>query len=426
MISATKLYPKNYAGRCGLAVLAGLILVLLGTFYSTAKGAPKPTVLDSKRFQHPSSLITSTSVFSPFLNIWPDSNGVTLYISAQDVGQLGGTVFANLDIGPGHKKGGYAMTYSSTNQIYLAAAPHFTANQDEGGTLSITTTLGLNSGTIQLERAFIQSNVITEEVSVDNDAFTITMPNLGTLPVDAYVAVMSTLALPGPLPPGYHLISPSYNMRASGSLTQSDKLMTLELHYTEPLPQNYDPHTLAVLSWNFYTWVNLGGNLFDDSNYLSFSTKEFGLYALAVTPTWRDSFKEFNLRGVATRSNIEWGPGDSLILSNGATTGTVTSVSITPPVDAAEWGILVFNTTTPPGTAITVEVLDDANQIVLPDVSSGTNLAQAGINLATYPSLKLRATLTSTVVGMTPALLEWSLSWSVIERNVFLPVVSKE
>ena len=41
------------------------------------------------------------------------------------------------------------------------------------------------------------------------------------------------------------------------------------------------------------------------------------------------------------------------------------------------------------------------------------------------PSLKLRATLTSPGAGATPALLEWSVSWTVIEHKVYLPVVVK-
>jgi hypothetical protein len=253
------------------------------------------------------------------------------------------------------------------------------------------------------------------------------MPNLGTVPVDVYLVVMSTNTAPGPLPSGYNLIGSPYAMRPSGSLTQSEKFMTLKFHYNDPLLIGSDPHTLSVMGWNpnSHTWEVRGGDLFDDNNYLAFSTKDFGLYALAAAPTWRDSFKEFSLTGVAARSNTDWGPGDAIILSSGAATGTVTSIPIIPVGDAAGWGILSFSATTPPGTGLSVDVLDNVNNVILANVPGGTNLAQAGLRLAAYPSLKLRATLTSTVARATPALLEWSVSWTVVEHKVYLPVVVK-
>ncbi len=414
-------------------------MLLAPVWHSTAKVAAKPesetglqaslapSLASMSPFDLQSSrLVTQTSLFTPLLTVIPGQDGQELFISAGNVGEVGGVVFANLDIGPAHRKGSYAMVYSNTVQSYLTTALGFTAGQDEGGTMSLTTTLGLATGDIELQRAFIQTSQ-AEMVTVDSGNFSIEMPNLGTVPIDAYLVVMSTNASPGPLPPGYNLVGKPYAMRPSGSLTQSEKFMTLKLYYYDPLPVGGDPHTLSVMGWNpnSHAWEVQGGDLFDDNNYLAFSTKSFGLYALTAAPAWQDSFKEFSLTGVSARSNTEWGPGDAIILSSGVTTGAITSIPITPPGDAAGWGIFSFSATTPPGTSITVSVLDGANNVILPNVPSGTNLAQAGLGLATYPSLKLRATLTSPGAGATPALLEWGVSWSMIERQVYLPVVMK-
>ncbi len=419
-------------------LLAGLLcLLLVPAWHSTAKVAAKPKstaglqaaplLVSMPPFDlHNSPIVTQTSLFTPLLTVIPGQDGQELFISAGNVDEVNGMVFANLDIGPAHKKGSYAMVYSDTVQSYLTTALGFSAGQDEGGTLSLTTTLGLATENIELQRAFIQTSQ-PETVVVDSNRFIVEMPNLGTVPVDIYLVVMSTNASPGPLPAGYNLVGKPYAMRPSGSLTQSEKFMTLKLGYYEPLPTGSDAHTLAVMGWNpnSQAWETLEGDLFDDNNCLAFSTKTFGLYALVAAPTWRDSFKEFSLTGVAARSSTEWGPGDAIILSSGAATGTVTSISIVPAGDAAEWGILSFNITTPPGTGITVDVLDNANNVILGNVLSGTNLTQAGLDLAAYPNLKLRATLTSPGAGATPALLEWSLGWSVTERQVYLPLVMK-
>ena len=65
------------------------------------------------------------------------------------------------------------------------------------------------------------------------------------------------------------------------------------------------------------------------------------------------------------------------------------------------------------------------DNVILADVRAGTNLNTAGVTLEAYPQVKLRATLTAEAVGLTPELHEWSLTWIVMERRVYLPVVVK-
>ena len=62
-------------------------------------------------------------------------------------------------------------------------------------------------------------------------------------------------------------------------------------------------------------------------------------------------------------------------------------------------------------------------QMMLTSVARGVSLA--GLDPAQYPALKLRATLSSTMAGETPALNVWRLTWQVEEHKVYLPMVVK-
>ena len=142
------------------------------------------------------------------------------------------------------------MTLSGTT--YIATAIGFTPGQDEGtfgdATMSITTTNNaqvMSTGDINFQRAFVETSQ-NETVIVDNGKFQIDIPNLDTLPTDAYLLVMSTHAAPGPLPIGYKLASSTYNVSPSGALTQSEKLMILNFNFEDSLPGSSDPHILAI------------------------------------------------------------------------------------------------------------------------------------------------------------------------------------
>ena len=371
------------------------------------------------------SVNVTPSNFAPFVNIVPSQDGTELFINVGGVGELGGEVYANLlGIGPSAGKGGWTMTYSETIQTYFTQAVGFTPRQDDDGEICITTTLGLVSDNIAFQRAFIETSA-TETIKSDDGKFIVDLPNLNTLPNDAYLVVMSTNVPPGPLPFGYQFASETFAMRPSGGLTESDRFMTLTFNFQEPLPNNSDPHTLAVVFWDQVNneWQVRGGNLFDDQKAVVFSTRQFGIHAMAVTPNWRDSFQESSLSGVATQINTQWGPGETIILASNTLSGTITSIPITPPtIDT--WETLHFSATTTLSSSVTVDLLDLNDNVVLPNVSDGADLSSLSVTL--YPSLKLRATLSRTTIAeASPKLHEWSLGWAIEERKLYLPLLVK-
>jgi hypothetical protein len=363
-----------------------------------------------------------------FIQAIPGSDGQEVFVSVAGVGAGSSAVTLNVDpgLGGGSHKGSYAMTLSGTS--FIATAIGFAPGQDTGSdgddTMSLTTTLGsqvVGSGAVNFQRAFVETGQ-PETISVDNGDFVLEFLNTGSFQADTYVLVMSTHTPPGALPFGYQLAGKSYNIRPSGSLTRSEKLMTLNLKYSQPLPGGSDPHTLTILRWDSLgqSWLDVGGNLLADSKLVSLASKEFGIYALASGPRWRDSFAEVSLSGVATLTNTQRGPGQTIILAN-ATTGAVTSI----PLSAAPgslWGTLSFSASVPASTGLTVDILAADNSLLLGNVSSGTNL---GLDQAGQPSLKLRANLSATTLGLTPQLHHWSLDWIVAVRKVHLPLVLK-
>jgi len=58
---------------------------------------------------------------------------------------------------------------------------------------------------------------------------------------------------------------------------------------------------------------------------------------------------------------------------------------------------------------------------VLTGVTSGVDLT--ALDAEAYPALKLRANLSSTVMGEMPALDVWWLTWEVQARKIYLPIV---
>ncbi len=432
----TRLIDTDHTRRHWFAaiLLASLLLLTGASWYFTPKiesrpvgvsiPAPEnpvatepPTSRRDDKSSHPS--LASATSFTPFLDVIPSQDGTEIFINAGGTGKVGGTVVANVSVGGSSHKG-HTMTYSDTVQAYVTTATGFAQNLDQDGNMYITTNLGQATQKINFKRAFVQTSD-PEKIPVDD--FTVDMPNPGTFPTDAYLLAMSTNTPPGSLPIGYNFVGSTYNMRPSGSLTQSEKFMTLTLGFQEPLPNGSDPHTLAFVGWDQLnkTWDILGGDLFDNTNQLVLATKRFRIYALATTPTWRDSFKELSLTGVSNRNNTVWGPGDTIILSTGATSGTVTSIPITP-TSATNWGTLHFSATTSPSTDLTVDILDLNDTVVLANANDGADLS--GLPVST--SLKLRATLTrSTTAEPTPELHEWSVEWEPKVYSIYLPVVLK-
>ncbi len=163
-----------------------------------------------------------------------------------------------------------------------------------------------------------------------------------------------------------------------------------------------------------------------DTTSISFAIDRFGSLNLATfEPIGPGSFTDtFNSSsGLVTTSSTDV-VGGAVVLSGGgpyASSGMASSQFIAPNF-LVSWNQLVFNTTTSPNTSATVQVLyfNGTDYVLIPDTDLPNNslgFSEGTINLSflsvtTYSSLQLVATLTTLDTAETPALLDWSVSYS--------------
>lgn len=426
--------PAKHANRTrayGVVVLllASFILLACAAWYSTVKAESTPAGAHSGRDDgsaSPDDFFVQATAFAPFLNILPSQDGAELFISAGGVGELDGAVLANIDLGPGADKGGWTMTYSDTVRAYVTTATGFTPETSLSGAISITTTHGLDTGVVDFNRAYVPA-LTPQTINTIDGKLSLSLVLSDTLPSSTYIVAAPSYAPPGSPPAGHRIVGSTYSVRAAGALVVTNRPMSLRLYYDDTTLIGADPHTLAVFAWDAFhmRWDNVGGRLFCEQGYLSVPTSRFTTYALMATPVWRDEFNGFC--GLAEWNDVTLGTqgGDlTLVLDSMAGSGGALSRYITPTTGFAGWDRLSFaGVDDPPTTTLSIDVLGPNGSGVLIDVTSGADLSN--LDPAQYPSLRLRASLSSTAAEQTPALDQWQLSWQVEEHKVYLPFVLK-
>jgi hypothetical protein len=95
---------------------------------------------------------------------------------------------------------------------------------------------------------------------------------------------------------------------------------------------------------------------------------------------------------------------------SGSSTATVA------PANWVHWGELAFTTATPPGTSLTVDVLDSTDALLAADVPSGTELDSLP-GVASQPTLRLRANFLSADPSLTPTLSDWTINFPAPAHN---------
>jgi hypothetical protein len=144
-------------------------------------------------------------------------------------------------------------------------------------------------------------------------------------------------------------------------------------------------------------------------------------YSPAYTGTTSDTFIDAShlasQNQIATGANgLTLSGGPANYLSVGSAISTTTS-----PNYLASWGALNATISTPSNTTASVQVLNGANSLPIPDsVLPGNStgfttfpIDLSGVSTTTYPSLALAANLTSTSMTVTPAITVWSISAQV-------------
>jgi len=359
----------------------------------------------------------------------PGSDGDSLFVSTGRTEELGTSVFANADRGSAVSRDRHAMTYGEEERAYSWTFDGFfdPVQSLVEGSIQITTTASTtqtqDTGPVGYRRFYIPVTNAPPVVSDDN-LLELTL-NDHSLPVDAYIIVMSTNSPPATAPTGHSFVGTTYSVRASGAIISSTQPILLRLAYSPLSLGDLDPHVLSVFAWDpvKQKWYNLGGDLdslFDQS--LNTLTSRFTIFGLIATPRWRDIFSDFT--GLS-----EWDgvtvllPGGELVLNGLVYTGIATSRTITPAVPINEWGTISFTRTVPAGTNLTVDVLSTDGTPLVSDVTSGTSLAS--IDPTVHHSLRLQAAFSTDDLAYSASLDEWSINWQPKSHAIYLPSVLK-
>lgn len=358
------------------------------------------------------------------LHAIPSADGTSMFLAAERLGSLTAQTHATLTIGgtshePSHTDcdPDSGVCEFGFEAVLVPYAPTISMTADISATHPTSGVVPLANSTF--ERKYVPGDEPAWIYTLDSHG-ELFVPT-GALMPESYLVMMNAVGSPGGLPGGHQLINLPYSIRASGAITQSLTPMLLRLTYDPASAGNVDPHTLSIFYWNAGSeqWQDTRSTPLGQQAGHAVSIRRFGTYALLASTEWRDTFQDYS--GVAQRQNLEVIYGGRLALLRTATHGWLTSVPITPPDSGFSWGNITFAGETPAGTALQVDVLAPDGTELLHNVASGASLA--ALSPATYPSLRLRGTLDSPAAGLSPYLDQWSISWTVQEQRIFLPMI---
>ena len=97
---------------------------------------------------------------------------------------------------------------------------------------------------------------------------------------NVYAVLMSSGAVPQPLPPGRRVVGNAYAIHFSGARARLERPGVLKLFYHPGLVGN--PAGLGIYRWDVgtTTWEPLGGELDEGQRSVAVSFERFGIYAL--------------------------------------------------------------------------------------------------------------------------------------------------
>lgn len=419
MKSQTFAFKNNrYLRYFSLVILLPGIFLLMGAL-------PDSTTFDQSTstdvtVQQPATLAlfdqeaTSDPNFAAFLHIVPNSDGNEITISMEETGKLDGVVYANVGIGPTGSKRGWTMPYSDTKKSHIQTIPFALGAAPIAGSVNITSTQGLASPDVQFNGVAVPARSLNAIWSEDQQV-ELTPATTTTIPVDTYVVVVTNIGQPGPLPADHQLIGHSYSMRAAGDLIRTPQGMNLVWLLNTPAFAGVDPHTLDIFFWAGEPdgWVPLQAELALEVNRLYTQTDLFGTYAVLAKPAWQAQLATLDSVLATPQQNLaitQINGRSALGLVDQPGSDQAISQRIAPRLGLQRWGTVTFSATLgPPATQLTVDVLDQNQELLLANVSSGQSLA--ALDPQAHPALHLRANFTATVANATPGLYSWQVTW---------------
>lgn len=232
------------------------------------------------------------SSWSPYVNAWPDSTGLGLYVSVGQSGQIITPVTGLVDVpgsGPTGYKESHTLQFSGVSDgletfAYLFANAFDSPTQTFAGAVTISatgsSTSPLQIGPLNFRRYPLPADQATDLVSADG--LLLLHLEADSLETGAYSVVMPAGAPPGPLPFNHAVAGPIYNVRTSGAVVTITQPAVLWMYYTLDTLGSLDPDALHIYWWNGVDlgWVDLGGTHLADQQAVLTTVDRFGVYAL--------------------------------------------------------------------------------------------------------------------------------------------------
>jgi hypothetical protein len=230
--------------------------------------------------------------WSPYINAWPSSDGLGLYVSIGQPTQTITTVTALVDVpgsGPTGYKESHTLQYVGVREgletfAYLFNGAFSSTTGTFAGTVTVSATGGI---TAPLQVGPL--NFIRYPIPVDHAVDLSSADGLLKLHLDAnslanaaYGLVVPANTPPGQLPFNHAAASSIYNIRASGAVITTSQPGVLWLYYTPETLGGLDPDTLHIFRWNgaAMRWVDLGGTHLVVNKAILTTVDQFGVYAL--------------------------------------------------------------------------------------------------------------------------------------------------
>jgi|GEM_PF-2220158 len=178
------------------------------------------------------------------------------------------------------------------------------------------------------------------------------------------------------------------------------------------------PNIFILTTGNMTPFQAVGGRVQTEFQEL----KIIGNTSFFAETTWIDFHQNQNVQAALDDNECMWQQCDDVRLtkngSNYSKKGTTTSPSFTLPTSDYRWEYLTFAASKPNKTDLKVQVLDAAGNLlpdtVLPGNRNGFTqpINLLSIDKRSYPTLKLKGTLTTSNLTSTPKLLNWSLKYT--------------
>jgi hypothetical protein len=412
----------------GLALAA---LMTLWWHYSSASlsAASSAAPMDAT----PSTQTTSGNGELLSLAFYPEPSGqeVTVYVTGLNGEQ--GVFYANLTEGPGIPKHSWTSEIgeSETAGTGIATLPGFVPEESVSAALFITSTEAYESELVNFNRVFVPRRGGQSYPSPDG-VVEVEIFFANTFSTPTYLVIGPTLNLPGPLPDGYQFVLPGYNIQAPVTLPTPQ--LPFGLRFDLRRVEAVNPHRLVLLHWQNRQWQPVDfQQVFSRDDLgapaLFFGDRLFGIFTVAAENAWRDTFDSD--AGIAAHGSAQGAARHNITVDRGRARltnmdrpGVLTSTLISLPTDRLRWESLTFAQTVEPASAhaaatLQVDILSaDGTPLVL-DVKSGDRLSLPPADI------RLRATLTATVAGKSPALSEWRIGWTEAEHQLYLPITAR-